>query len=130
MRLFRDDVLTLTDEGPRLVGSRCPSCGDVRFPRALACPSCQAPGDALEPVQLSSRGRVHTFTRVGRAPAPFQAPYVLAFVQLPEGPRVFCQLDCEPHDEVMGRDAELVVAPLYELDGEPVMGYKFRPVAP
>jgi len=129
-RLFRDDVLRETEAGPRLLGTRCPACGDVRFPRAHACPVCQTPGRDLAVIELSPRGRVHTFTRVWRAPEPFRAPYVLALVQLPEGPRVFCQLECAPDDEVLGREAELVVAPLYELNGEVVLGYKFRVAAP
>jgi uncharacterized OB-fold protein len=126
VRLFRDDVLVEVDGRPHLHGSRCPACGDVRFPRALGCPRCHAWGEDLTGVPLSRRGRVHTFSRVHRAPPPFRAPYVLAFVQLPEGPRIFCQLDCAPDADVMGRDVELVVAPLYEIEGETVHGYKFR----
>jgi uncharacterized OB-fold protein len=126
VRLFRDDVLVEVDGSPHLLGSRCPNCGDVRFPKASACPTCQTPGEELTELPLSRHGRVHTFTRVHRAPAPFRAPYVLAFVQLPEGPRVFCQLDCPPDADVMDRAVELVVGPLYEEDGEEVHGYKFR----
>jgi uncharacterized OB-fold protein len=127
VRFFRDDVLMEVEGVLHLLGSRCPHCGDVRFPKAHACPACQTPGEELIDLALSRHGRVHTFTRVNRASPPFRAPYVLAFGQLPEGPRVFCQLDCPPDADVLDRSVELVIGPLYEEDGEEVHGYKFRP---
>lgn len=125
---FRPDVLAEIDGQPCLVGSRCAQCGDLRFPRAVGCPVCHAPAQTLEPAVLPRLGHVTTATRVERAIAPFKPPYLLAYVQLPDGPRVFCQLvsaSMEPR-EVIGRPAELVVAPLYEKDGVAVLGYKFE----
>ena len=48
------------DEPPRLLGSRCPSCGEVFFPRRLVCAQCLHEG--CEDVELSTRGRLWTWT--------------------------------------------------------------------
>jgi uncharacterized OB-fold protein len=126
--VFRKDVLAEREGIAYLVGSKCRKCGDVRFPRAVACPKCQSSGEALEAVLLSRLGEVTTATRVERAIPPFKPPYLLAYVQLPEGPRVFCQLvtKAAAAAEVIGKPCELVVEPLYEKEGRPVRGYKFQ----
>ena len=47
-------------ELPRLLGSHCPSCGEVFFPRRLVCAQCLYEG--CEDVELSTRGRLWTWT--------------------------------------------------------------------
>jgi uncharacterized OB-fold protein len=129
--VFRPDTLARIDGQVHLVGSRCAACGDLRFPRALGCPVCHAPADALKPAILPRAGHVVTATRVERAIAPFKPPYLLAYVQLPDGPRVFCQLvapSLEPRD-VIGKACHLVVERLYEKSGEDVLGYKLEVLA-
>ena len=126
--VFRPDTLARVDGKPHLVGSRCAHCGDLRFPRAVGCPVCHAPADALKPAILPRSGHVVTATRVERAIAPFKPPYLLAYVQLPDGPRVFCQLvsqSMEPR-EVIGKACQLVVDRLYQKSGQDVLGYKFE----
>jgi len=126
--IFRSDILAEVAGQPHLVGSRCACCGDLRFPRAVGCPACHAPADQLQPALLSPLGRVVTATRIERAIAPFKPPYLLAYVQLQEGPRVLCQLLAETRKprEVIGKACELVVDKLYEKAGVAVSGYKFR----
>jgi uncharacterized OB-fold protein len=71
---------------------RCRACGQyVFYPRA-ACPRCLA-GD-LEWRGASGRGTLHTFTIVhrGQKGFPLPAPYVLAVVELEEGPRLMTNL--------------------------------------
>ena len=126
--VFRPDTLARVDGEACLVGSRCAHCGDVRFPRAVACPACHAPVEALKPVILPRTGHVVTATRVERAIAPFKPPYLLAYVQLPDGPRVFCQLvsqSMQPR-ELIGKPCQLLVDRLYEKSGQDVLGYKFE----
>ncbi|NUW40596.1 Zn-ribbon domain-containing OB-fold protein [Nonomuraea rhodomycinica] len=84
-----------------LVVQRCTDCGRrVHLPEA-ACPWCGGGGLVFEPV--SGDGVVHTCTVVHRSFAPGyrgREPYVLAWVDLPEGARVFGQVvGCAP-DEV------------------------------
>lgn len=58
------------------------------MPRHL-CPECWS--DRLEWVDSAGRGSVHSFTVVHRAPLPAFAahtPYVVALIELDEGPRM------------------------------------------
>ncbi|MDD9875969.1 MAG: Zn-ribbon domain-containing OB-fold protein [Magnetovibrio sp.] len=77
----------------RLVIQKCADCGTFRFyPRHL-CPGCG--GDAAAWTEVSGRGAVHSFTVVHRAPTPaFRAlaPYVIALIDLDEGPRMMANL--------------------------------------
>ncbi len=85
-----------------LVLPRCRACGQLHFyPRAI-CPHCGAAD--LEWVPGSGRGRVHTFTIVhrGQRGFPLPPPYVLAIVELEEGPRMMTTLvDVAPDPAVV-----------------------------
>jgi uncharacterized OB-fold protein len=126
--VFRPDVLGEVDGQPKLIGSQCSKCGDVRFPIAQACPKCRAARAELREVPLSTVGKVIAACRIDRAPNMFRAPYVVAYVQLSEGPRVLCQLETESLEPsaVIGKSCALTVAPLFETEGRPVKGYKFK----
>ena len=82
----------------RLVIRKCGACGAFHFmPRAL-CPECWS--DRLEWVDARGTGTVHSFTVIHRASSPaFQprTPYVLALIELDEGPRMV--------SNVLGADA-------------------------
>lgn len=70
----------------RLLVQRCRDCGNVQlYPRPL-CLRCH--GDALDLVEASGRGQVHSFSIVHRSPDPvaFPTPYAVALVRLDEGP--------------------------------------------
>lgn len=88
--------------------------------------------DALEEVPLSTRGKIDTFSVVHVAPAGFKAPYIQAFVDLPEGPRIFSIITgCEPSEDAIkeGDEVELVVEKIADDEkGNELIGYKFRPV--
>jgi hypothetical protein len=71
---------------------RCRACAQwVFYPRA-ACPHCLS-GD-LEWRRVSGRGTVHTFTVAhrGQKGFPLGSPYVIAMVELEEGPRLMTNL--------------------------------------
>jgi uncharacterized OB-fold protein len=71
---------------------RCRACGRMHFFPRAACPHCLS-GD-LEWRRVSGRGRLHTFTVVHRGLRnfPLGTPYVLAVVELDEGPRMMTNL--------------------------------------
>ena len=77
----------------RLEIMRCRGCGKHFFyPREL-CPFCHA--DAPERVTASGRGTIYTFTTARRPAGPaFKAdvPYVVALVELEEGPRMMTNI--------------------------------------
>lgn len=81
-----------------LVLQRCRACGAVQHrPRAL-CVSCL--DGSVEHFVASGRGVVHSFTVTHQNQAPgFReaCPYVLAYVELAEGPRLLTNVvGCEP----------------------------------
>jgi uncharacterized OB-fold protein len=80
---------------------KCSSCGTVRFyPRAL-CPSCMS--SKTDYVRASGRGRVYTFTVTQQNQAPGfrdELPYVMAYVELDEGPRILTNIINTPPGEV------------------------------
>jgi uncharacterized protein len=107
---------------------RCGSCGRfVFFPRAL-CPFCFS--DALAWTPVSGRGVVHAFTVPHRHPSPaFQPdlPYVVALVELEEGPRLMTNLIDVPPDPAritVGMPVEVV----YDDVTPEVTLPKFRPL--
>jgi uncharacterized protein len=110
----------------RLEGQRNTETGAVRFPP-------EADGDqAWAPHQLAGVGSIWSWSVVRQAPAGFegQAPYLVALVQLAEGPLVSAQLtDCTPEDLTIGQAVEMVTRKINDLgpDGLIVYGYKFRP---
>ena len=63
------------------------------------------------------------------APPGFQAPYVVAYVQLDKGPRIFAQISALPEEVSLGQEVELELGPIAHDDqGNTLIGYKFRPV--
>ncbi len=77
----------------RLVLRACAQCGARHYPPRHLCPHCWS--ENLHWVEASGRGRVYTFTVMRRAPLPeFVAslPYVVALVDLDEGPRLLTNI--------------------------------------
>ena len=77
----------------RLLIRSCKACGAKHFMPRHLCPECWS--DTLEWVESRGLGRVHSFSVVHRAPTPVHmanAPYVIALVDLDEGPRMFANV--------------------------------------
>jgi uncharacterized OB-fold protein len=114
-----------------LIGSRCSVCGRSFFPKQSVCRACMR-DDSMQEIALSSRGKIDTFTVVHVAPMGFKAPYIQAYVDLPEGPRIFSLITgCEPSEEALktGTEVELVIDKITEDEkGNDLIGYKFRPI--
>lgn len=112
-----------------LVLQRCTSCGLVQHkPRAL-CVRCLT--DTIEHVVASGHGTIHTFTVIHQNIVPpfnGQLPYVLAYVELEEGPHVLTNIvDAEPGELRIGQAvvADFSTAP--RDDGEAFAVPRFRP---
>ena len=79
----------------RLVLPKCTSCsGYFWYPRAV-CPLCGATEVGWE--QVSGLGTVYTYTIIRRGAGPYKehAPYVLAYVELAEGPKMLTNIVCD-----------------------------------
>lgn len=81
----------------RLAVQRC-SCGRLSHPPVARCPSCA--GAEFSWPTMSGRGAVYAFTVVHHSVHPVSAgatPYVIALVELEEGPRLLTNLrGCAP----------------------------------
>ena len=77
---------------------RCRSCGQYHYYPRATCPHCLSAD--LEWRGVSGRGRLHTFTIVHRGSKgfPIPTPYVMAVVELDEGPRMMTNLVGLPAD--------------------------------
>ncbi len=77
----------------RLLIRRCRSCGALHFMPRHLCPHCWS--EDLEWIDASGRGTVHSFTVIRRAPMESfvgRVPYVVALVDLEEGPRMMSNI--------------------------------------
>ena len=104
---------------------RCRDCGKHFFyPRAL-CPSCHSA--AVEWTPASGRGTIYTFTIARRPAGPaFKpvVPYVVALVELEEGPRLMTNIVTADVEKVrIGQK----VAAVFEDVTEEVTLVKFAP---
>lgn len=76
-----------------LLLKRCTACGKPHFPPRYLCPACWS--DELEWIASAGQGTVYTFTVMHRAPTPAFAkrvPYVVALIDLDEGPRLMANI--------------------------------------
>ena len=109
-----------------LVLQRCRSCGAVQHRPRAVCVSCLS--DEVEHFRASGRGSVYSFTVTHQNQAPaFRAalPYVLAYVELEEGPRLLTNVSgCEPGAVRIGMP---VVVEFVDTEGEGAVP-RFRPV--
>lgn len=110
----------------RLVLPRCRACeAAIWYPREL-CPACGSTD--VEWVEASGRGFVYTSTVVHRGEGAYRdaTPYVLAYVELAEGPRVLTNVVGVPPGEVhIGQEVEVVFE--HSDDGGHALA-RFRPV--
>lgn len=115
-----------TGEG-RLLIKRCGDCDQPHwYPRQI-CPFCHSNETRWE--QACGYGAIYTYSvcRRGRDSWKDAAPYVLAYVELDEGPRVMTNIvDCDLEEIAIGDRVEVV---FHAADG----GYaipRFRPLVP
>lgn len=108
----------------RLTLQKCGACGHFRWTPQLLCTRCLSEDFTWE--EASGEGVIYSFTIVHRPPLPaFTAPYVLAVVQLAEGPLMLTRLvDCEGSALNIG---DAVRVAFTRLDDE-INLYTFRPV--
>ena len=110
--------------GGRLLLKRCERCAAVGwYPRAL-CASCGSV--ELSGIAASGHGTVYSFTVVHRSLGSYRdaAPYVIAYVELDEGPRVLTNIvGCEPELIHIGQSVTLE----FHDTGEGSALYRFKP---
>jgi uncharacterized protein len=119
-RPVAEGLFEVTEEGPRLVGSRCRECGVVTFPRQASCPRCTSL-DA-EKHLLAARGALWSWTiQCFRPKSPPYAgdespedfvPYGVGYVELAGEVRVEARLtESDPERLRIDMPMELTLVP-------------------
>ncbi len=87
--------------------SACEDCGHLFLPPGPCCPRCWSP--RLAPQEVSGRGRVFSFAVYRRTTHPaIPAPYVVALVELDEGPRLISNIvGCAPEEVAVDMPVQL-----------------------
>jgi uncharacterized protein len=118
-----EEFWTATADG-RLLLRRCSACGKAMwYPRPI-CPSCHSVETTWE--EASGLGRIYSFTIVRRPSGAYAGvePYVLAYVELAEGPRMLTNIvDCDPMTVAVDQEVEVVFHKTAEAMALP----RFRP---
>jgi uncharacterized OB-fold protein len=105
---------------------RCAACSQLQFYPRLYCVACLS--DQMTWEIVSGRGDVYSYSTIYRALSPAfkdQVPYIVAAVDLREGPRMMTRLvDCAPGEVHVGMPVEVVFLRESEKIALPV----FRPL--
>ena len=109
----------------RLLIRRCNACGEaIWYPRPI-CPFCHSQDTVWE--ESAGRGRIYSFTVVRRPGGAYAGadPYVLAYVELDEGPRMMTNIvDCDQSLLAVDQPVEVV---FHKTDQEMALP-RFRPI--
>ena len=127
-----------TDEAPTLLGTRCTTCGTVFFPAASGfCRNPECRGREFDDVPLSRTGTVWSYTDAQYQPPPpyiptgdEHVPFAIAAVELAAEQMVVLGQVADGYgvdDLSVGTPVELVVEPLYEVDGVDHLIYRWKP---
>jgi uncharacterized protein len=125
---------------PRLIGSRCLSCGSYFFPRLSSfCRNPRCSGTTFEAVPLSRMGHIWSYTNACyQPPPPYIAadpfvPFAIAAVELErERMIVLGQVvtGVDVHDLKVGMPVELVLETLYRDGEQDKVIWKWKPARP
>lgn len=127
-----------TDPEPHLLGTRCASCRTVFFPRASGfCRNPECRGREFDEIELARTGTVWSYTDAQYQPPPpyippgdAHEPFALAAVELANEQVVILGQVAKGYgvdDLSVGATVELVIEPLYELDGVEHVMYRWKP---
>ena len=95
-----------------LLGTKCGSCDKIFFPPEEICMDCHRKSiGKMDSVKLCGEGTIVSYSVIHDGPEPFktQMPYIMAIIELVEGPRVTAQIVGLPimtEDSKTDEDAE------------------------
>lgn len=110
----------------KLVLKKCKACGHIDHPPYLYCTACSS--EDAEWIEASGKAKLYAYAvNTYSVPFPFveDLPYVLAMVDLPEGPRMISNVvDCPLNELRNGMELEVV----FDQVSPDVVLPKWRPV--
>ncbi|MBO8181973.1 MAG: Zn-ribbon domain-containing OB-fold protein [Archaeoglobus sp.] len=113
-----------------IVGSICESCGSKFYPPRNFCPVCRRKSRIKEQ-RFNGRGKILSYTVVHDTPDEFKLnkPYVVALIELDDGPIITSQVVCGPNEVEVGMRVVKAFRKYFEDgdDGVIYYGTKFIP---
>ena len=129
------EYLKLPDDGdPYLEGHKCGDCNSIFLGEREVCSNCTARGK-IEPVKLSNKGKLYSYSITFRSFPGIDVPYISAIVDLEGGGTVKGNLiDCEPDPDKIEFDmpVELVFDDALgrkDAEGNSYISYFFKPIS-
>jgi benzoylsuccinyl-CoA thiolase BbsA subunit len=116
------------DGHPHLFAAECEDCHQRVFPPPAVCPFCM--GEHMRAIPISRRGTLYSYSLLAQGAPEYESPYYVAYIDMPEGVRVFAQLtDVDPATLACDMPVELkLTAPKTDRYGRAVGEFKFAPV--
>ena len=135
-----EGLFTWPSDDPRLIGTKCKTCGHHFFPKTYLCQNPNCRSKDVETVNFSKHGNLNSYSiQYYQPPPPYVSPdpfvpLAIGLVEFEkEGLRVIGQLTNVKNPEKdlkMGMAVEMVIEKLKEDEhGNDVMIWKFKPVA-
>lgn len=114
------------DGTPTLLASQCMRCKETFFPLLKVCPRCL---EEPQTIFLGDTGILYTYTIIHIGPQGYATPYAVGYVDMPEGVRLFAQLDSDDFTILQpGLTMKATWGQIRTDDqGHPVYSYKFTP---
>ena len=129
------EYLKLPDDGdPYLEGHKCGDCNSIFLGEREVCSNCTARGK-IEPIQLSNKGKLYSYSITFRSFPGIDVPYISAIVDLDGGGTVKGNLiDCEPDPEKIEFDMPVEVVfddalGRKDSEGNSYISYFFKPIS-
>ena len=116
---------------PRLLGTKCTSCGEHFYPRRAICAKCLS--DRTADVEMDARGTLYSYTFVhlplfGSTNMEHADGYGVGQIDLPEGPRVQAPLAGKQPEFRVGQTVQGELNALRQDGSNDIVIVRFRPV--
>ena len=129
------EYLKLPEDGdPYLEGHKCGDCDSIFLGEREVCSNCTARGK-IEPVKLSNKGKLYSYSITFRSFPGIDVPYISAIVDLDGGGTIKGNLiDCEPDPEKIEFDMPVEVVfddalGRKDAEGNSYISYFFKPIS-
>ena len=129
------EYLKLPEDGdPYLEGHKCGDCNSIFLGEREVCSNCTARGK-IEPVKLSNKGKLYSYSITFRSFPGIDVPYISAIVDLDGGGTIKGNLiDCEPDPDKIEFDMPVEVVfddalGRKDAEGNSYISYFFKPIS-
>ena len=129
------EYLKLPEDGnPYLEGHKCGDCNAIFLGEREVCSNCTVRGK-IEPVKLSNKGKLYSYSITFRSFPGIDVPYISAIVDLEGGGTIKGNIiDCEPDPEKIEFDMPVEVVfddalGRKDAEGNSYISYFFKPIS-